>query len=87
MRRPITFDELKELYEFSLSSNGLKVPRDGPDAEVAGAALRSVYDCYLSIWTEGGQAETEAALLAILAVTFVNSALIDHRRNVDSLKS
>lgn len=34
---------MKELYEFSLSSNGLKVGFDGPEKEIADGALAAAY--------------------------------------------
>ena len=87
MRRPITFDELKELYEFSLSSNGLKVGFDGTEKEIADGALAAAYEVYRTLGPEDDIKEREAALLSLFAVLMVNIAVTEYRKDVDSLKS
>ena len=87
MPRFVTFDEMKELYEFSLSSNGLKVGFDGPEKEIADGALAAAYEVYRTLGPEDRIKEREAALLALCAVLMVSSAITQHRKDVDSLKT
>ena len=87
MARFITFDEMKELYEFSLSSNGFKAGFDGPEKEIADGALAVAYEVYRAIGPDVGNQEREAALLAILAVLMVQVAIAQYRKEVASLET
>ena len=87
MPRFVTFDEMKELYEFSLSSNGLKVGFDGTEKEIADGALAAAYEVYRTLGPEDCIKEREAGLLALFAVLMVSVAINEHRKDVDSLKT